>query len=105
MAESLAVLGCGNMGEAILRAFLRESAGLPPRVFAYDPNHDRRVALADLRDIYWSPTAADAVGGAEIILLAVKPQSMGPLLDEIASSVTGRLVVSIVAGITTQFME
>ena len=105
MAESLAVLGCGNMGEAILRALLRDSAAAPRGVFAFDPNDSRSKALDDLRDLQWSARAADAVARADVVLLAVKPQSMAALLREIAPAANGRLVVSIAAGITTEFIE
>src|SRR5690606_25790901 len=101
--RSLAILGCGNMGEAILRGLLAHDAP-PPTIHAYDPNDSRRAALADLA-LHWSPDPAAASREAEVVLLAVKPQTMPALLEQLAPEADGRLFVSIAAGITTTFIE
>lgn len=51
-------------------------------------------------------TNAEAAKRADTLILAVKPQDMGRLLDELAPYVTSdRLVVSAAAGIPTAFIE
>ena len=53
-----------------------------------------------------SADAASAAKQADTLVLAVKPQDMGRLLDEIAPVVpAGTLVISVAAGITTAFIE
>ena len=51
--------------------------------------------------------AAEAAKGADTLVLAVKPQDMGTLLDEIAPrrAAADQLVISVAAGITTAFIE
>src|SRR5688572_16615789 len=100
---TLAVIGCGNMGEAIIRAMMRSPAS-QWSVLAFDPNELRKRALGDL-DLRWASAARDATAGADVALLAVKPQTMAQVLEEIAPAAGGRLVVSIAAGITTRMIE
>jgi pyrroline-5-carboxylate reductase len=101
----IAILGTGKMGEALLSGLLR--AGHPPaEVLAVARRPER---AAELRERYGvqTPGAAEAAKTAETLVLAVKPQDMGVLLDEIARFVTAsadRLVISVAAGITTAFI-
>ena len=100
----IAILGAGRMGEALLSGLLR--AGRPPAELAAVV---RRPARADeLRAAYGVPvlSVVEAVKQADTLVLAVKPQDMGRMLDEIADLVTStQLVISIAAGITTSFIE
>lgn len=101
----LSILGFGNMGEAIARALLAcEDAGFQ-EVTAFDPSPPRREAGADLGRLRWGTSPLQTAHGADIVLLAVKPQSMATLLDEIAPGARAKLIVSIAAGITTRFIE
>jgi pyrroline-5-carboxylate reductase len=101
----IAILGTGKMGEALLSGLLR--AGHPPgEVLAVARRPER---AAELRERYGVLTsgAAEAAKTADTLVLAVKPQDMGALLDEIATFVTAspdRLVISVAAGITTAFI-
>jgi pyrroline-5-carboxylate reductase len=101
----IAILGTGKMGEALLSGLLE--SGYPPGDVAAVSRRDERAA--ELRERYGVPTpsATEAAKGADTLVLAVKPQDMGALLDEIAAFVpaTGdRLVISVAAGITTAFI-
>jgi pyrroline-5-carboxylate reductase len=100
----IAILGTGKMGEALLSGLLK--AGRPAAEVAAVA---RRPARAEeLRAAYGIAvlTAAEAAEKAETLVLAVKPQDMGRMLDEIAGLVTpSQLVISIAAGITTSVIE
>ena len=101
----IAILGTGKMGEALLSGLLR--AGHPPAAVLAVARHPERAA--ELRERYGvqTPTAAEAAKTADTLVLAVKPQDMGALLDEIAAFVPAtadRLVISVAAGITTAFI-
>ena len=98
----IAILGTGKMGEALLSGLLR--AGHPAAGVAAVSRRDERAA--ELRERYGVPTpsATEAAKVADTLVLAVKPQDMGTLLDEIAPSVPAagdRLIISVAAGITT----
>src|ERR1700735_3975985 len=100
----IAILGTGKMGEALLSGLLR--AGRPPSDVAVVV---RREARGDeLRAAYGVTvvTAEEAAKSAATLVVAVKPQDMGRMLDQVAGLVTGsQLVISVAAGITTAFIE
>jgi pyrroline-5-carboxylate reductase len=101
----IAILGTGKMGEALLSGLLR--AGHPPTEVVAVARRPERAA--ELRERYGvrTPAAAEAAKTADTLVLAVKPQDMGTLLDEIAPFVPAsadRLVISVAAGITTAFI-
>jgi pyrroline-5-carboxylate reductase len=100
----IAILGAGKMGEALISGLLR--AGRSPADVVVVV---RRSARADqLRETYGvlALSAAEAAKSAETLVIAVKPQDMNVLLDEIAPHVPAdRLVISVAAGITTALIE
>ena len=100
----IAILGTGKMGEALLSGLLR--AGRPAAEVAAVV---RRPGRADeLRAAHGVQvmSVTEAAEKADTLLITVKPQDMGPMLDELAGLVTAsQLVISIAAGITTAFIE
>lgn len=100
----VAVLGGGVMGETLASGLLRYVTPRPSVVVA-EKRRDRREELRSRHDVELAEPAA-AVAGADVILLAVKPQDAGALLDDICGQVPAdALVISICAGITTAFIE
>jgi len=100
----LAVLGTGKLGEALLSGLLR--AGRAPGDVLVTARRVERAA--ELSERYGVSAVSNAVAArdADILLLTVKPQDMGSLLDELAPVVTReRLVVSVAAGIPTSYIE
>ncbi len=102
----IAVLGAGKLGETLIRGLVK--AG---EVHAADvtvtAGHAARVrdVAARLR-VKSASSNADAVRGADIVLVCVKPQQVGRVLEEIAPNVTARqLVVSTAASMSTAFIE
>ncbi|MFC5819926.1 MULTISPECIES: pyrroline-5-carboxylate reductase [Nonomuraea] len=100
----IAILGTGKMGEALLSGMLR--AGFKPGdVLATVRRPERARALAETYGVR-AVSNAEAAKSAGTLILAVKPQDMGSLLDEIAPHLPAdRLVISAAAGITTAFVE
>lgn len=100
----IAILGAGKMGEALISGLLRAGRNPSDVVVVV-----RRTARADqLRESYGvaAQSAADAVKAAETLVIAVKPQDMSVLLDEIAPHVPAdRLIISVAAGIPTAMIE
>jgi len=100
----VAILGVGVMGSALLAGLVR--AGRNPADLVIT---SRNVASSqELAQKYGVRPMSniDAALGADTVVLVVKPQDMGGLLDEIHDHVRpGTLVVSLAAGITTSFLE
>jgi pyrroline-5-carboxylate reductase len=106
-AKKIAVLGCGKMGTILLESFLERKLVVPEEVAATIQHGDRSADLArELGGVAVGTDNRAAVSGATIVLLCVKPQALGQLLDEIASAVApGTLVISIAASTTTGFIQ
>jgi len=101
----LGVIGAGNMGEAILRGVTRASVISAERIICSDPLPQRREQIrADINVHVTEDNLLPA--GCPRLLLAVKPQVMGQVLEQIAPAV-GRdaLVITIAAGINTAFVD
>jgi pyrroline-5-carboxylate reductase len=100
----VAVLGAGVMGETLLSGLIR--AGRAPEELLVTERRPERVA--ELKERYGVEVVSnvEAAERADTLVLVVKPQDMSALCDEIAGVVrAGQLVVSLAAGITTEFLE
>src|SRR5690349_9887165 len=92
----LAVLGAGKLGGILLRAYLKHGLFLPDRVTATVKHPERAAALAKESGIAVATNNREAVKDANIILLTVKPQTVGEVLQEIAPEIrAGTVLVSV----------
>ncbi|MGH8827930.1 MAG: pyrroline-5-carboxylate reductase [Jiangellaceae bacterium] len=101
---TVAVLGAGVMGEALLSGLLR-AGRRPAELLITERRRDRAVELTERYGVEVVDNVA-AVERADTVVIVVKPQDMAGLLDEVATAVrVDQLVVSLAAGITTAFVE
>lgn len=106
MTRKLAVVGAGKMGGTLLKALLGSGTLAAGEVVATVKHAEGAAELASRYGIAASTDNRDAVAGAEVVLLAVKPQALGEVVSELAPVLTAdQLVVSIVASATTPFIE
>ncbi len=100
--ERLGFVGCGMMGEAMVKGLLRERLVEPGQIVASHPRGDRRRALREAYGIETVAANAEAVRDASIAVVTVKPQRLAEVLHDLAGQVPpGAMVMSIVAGATT----
>ncbi|WP_422931679.1 pyrroline-5-carboxylate reductase [Singulisphaera sp. PoT] len=89
------------MATALIRGMLRAGTTSPEFVFASDPNGAARSSLAAETGATVLETNEAVVRQSEVIVLAVKPQSMAGVLKDIREFVTeDHLIISIAAGIS-----
>ena len=103
MAQT-AILGAGVMGETLLSGLVRAGR----RVDNLLVGEKRAERARELEERYGVAVVSnvEAARKAETLALVVKPQDMGDLLTEVAGELRpGQLVVSLAAGITTEFIE
>jgi len=94
------------MGGILLRAFLEQKLVQPKRVYATVRHAEKARALARQLGIAASTDNRAAVRDADIVLLAVKPQAVREVLAEIKPEMKkGKLIVSVVASVSTQLIE
>lgn len=99
--RNIAFIGAGNMARSLAGGLI--NGGYPAsRLCAADPNPDQRAALASALGIVTTASNAEAAADADILVLAVKPQSMRAAVAALAPQVDARrLIISIAAGIRT----
>ncbi len=86
------------MGSALVRAAVAAGVVLPDQVAAYDPDTQRLEALAAETGIHAAASNAELVERADAVLVAVKPQVLGEVLEPLDFR-PGQLVISIAAGV------
>jgi pyrroline-5-carboxylate reductase len=99
--KRLGFLGAGNMGEALIKGVLQ--AGLLPKeaIAASDAKPERLAHVAGTYGIQRAPDNRALVAGADVVVLAVKPQIMAAVLQEVAPAADAtKLVVSVAAGVS-----
>lgn len=100
ISHTLGFLGYGNMGAAIAEGLIGLNAVSPGSVMAYDPSSERMAAAARAGVTCFS-TVAGLAGVSDVLILAVKPQTMSTALAEVKPHLQPEtLVVSIAAGIS-----
>jgi len=100
----VAVLGAGMIGEALLSGLL--SAGRSPDDLLFTERYPERAAELTKRYGVRAVTTAAAAHEADVLVVAVKPQDIEPLLDELAPVIKpGKLIVSLCAGLPTSLYE
>jgi pyrroline-5-carboxylate reductase len=102
--QTLAVIGCGTMGEAILRGIFRSGRLPPAQVFATDRRVDLVKELATRHKIRTGSDNVEAARLCSVALVCLKPQHMAGALDDDAmrEALAGKLVISIAAGVRLQ---
>ncbi|MEX2275713.1 MAG: pyrroline-5-carboxylate reductase [Actinomycetota bacterium] len=104
--RKVAFLGGGKMGEALVSGLIRSGGRSVEEITVTCRREERARELAGKYGVNATLTDAGAVGWADTLVLAVKPQDMQTLLSQIAPHVSSdQLVVSFAAGIRTSFVE
>lgn len=101
---TIAVLGAGKIGESLLSGLLK--AGRAPSELLFTERYPARAAELTERYKVDGVDVATAAERADVLVIAVKPQDIEPLLDEISPIVSrDTLVVSLCAGLPTHLFE
>ena len=104
--KRLAVLGAGKIGGILLRAFLKQGLISPKNALATVQHPEKARALREQLHISVTTDNRAAAREADIILVCVKPQTVGEVLEEIRPEVKREmLVISVAASVPTQYLE
>jgi len=105
-ALKLAVLGAGKMGTTLIRAWIDSGAVARENVVATARHTHRLERVHQELGVATTLDNREAVAGADLVLLATKPQAADRVLGEIRDTLRpGRLLVSILAGTSIAYME
>jgi pyrroline-5-carboxylate reductase len=95
----ITIIGGGAMGEAIIRGILAKGSLAPQDISVCDIDTSRLETLKKIYNIKPGKNYESALKDAELVVLAVKPQSLPKLLPDLKGTLRkGQLVLSIIAG-------
>jgi pyrroline-5-carboxylate reductase len=103
--KKIAVIGAGHMGTALLRGILTSGWAAKDNLVASRPDPSKCAALSSQLGIIVTDRNVLAARDAEIVILAVKPQILQSVLEEIRPAGDGVLYISIAAGFPTSRVE
>lgn len=100
MAHSLCFIGGGNMARSLIGGLIARGTDAA-HISVADPVPAQLDSLQQQFGIHVSTSNADAISGADVIVLAVKPQEMRNVATALAPALTSRraLIISVAAGI------
>ncbi len=96
----IAFVGGGAMAEAMIRCLLAKKVAAPQNIVVSDISSVRRELLSREYGVRSVLNNREAVSDAGLIILAVKPQNLHEVMDDIKGPGREKLVLSIVAGAT-----
>ncbi len=106
LQDSIGFIGAGKMGSAIIKGILRAGLVERDRLAASDPIEALGKALVDDTGVRFLRDNVELARSSDIVVLAVKPQVIDAVLQELAGTpLDGKLVVSIAAGVPLARIE
>ena len=102
MTSTIAIIGVGNMGEAVLAGLLK--AGHAPETVVAGVRRPERAAALTATYGVAAVDPVEAAARADVLVLGVKPYQVVDLLTTLDLR-AGQLIVSLAAGLTTEAIE
>jgi pyrroline-5-carboxylate reductase len=94
-----AIIGAGAMGEAIIGGLLKQELTSPENIFASEPRVERCEELEEKYHIKTSTSNIEVLKEADVVVLAVKPQKLDKVLEELNGQIPiDAVIISIIAG-------
>jgi len=102
----IAILGAGTIGESLLSGLLSAGWRSPDEIIATGRRQERISELAERHGVATTLSNGEAVAGAALVVIAVKPQDFDTLLGEIGPLLSPeQTVLSVAAAIPTSSIE
>ena len=103
-SPTVAFLGAGRMAQALIRGFLDAKLIAPHEIIASSKSGSSAVALSKKYSIQAAANNKEAIDAASVIFLCTKPAQAVATLLESASALKNKLIISVVAGISSQHL-
>ncbi len=106
LKERIGFIGGGKMAEALIKGVLRAKLSSADKIIVSDVDKKRCQILEEETGVKTTQENDKVISDADIIILAIKPNVMGKILEELKNNITSKhIVVSIAAGIPLDFIE
>jgi pyrroline-5-carboxylate reductase len=104
--KQVGILGTGNMGEALIHGLLYGHLCRPEQIFCSDVRAERLKVIREKYGVKSTSHNVEVVKQSDIVILAVKPQIMKQVVEEIAKYLDlSKLIISIAAGVPLDAIE
>lgn len=102
----LAVIGFGKIGSIVMQGMLNQGLFTKRQVYATVQHPDRAKKLSADLGLKVTTDNLAAVRNADVVIIAVKPQLVGQVMEQIAPVITAKqLLISVAASVPTTYME
>lgn len=99
-------VGAGNMAEAMMKGIITGGVAKTEDLIASEIVPERRDYITNTLGVQTASDNIEVVRSSDVVVLAVKPHHVGPVLDELKPYLSGNhLLISIAAGVKISFME
>jgi pyrroline-5-carboxylate reductase len=100
--DSLGFIGLGNMGSAIMKGFANAPQSKKVKLFGFDTAAGKKDVVKASKGT-WCASANEVVHDCKYVVLAVKPQVIGKLLEQIRNALTDEhVLISVCAGVSPE---
>ena len=97
--QKIAIIGAGNIAEALVSGLLQGQVAQPSQIFATDVANERLQHFETQYGVRIGSNNMEAVKEATIVILCVKPQVLDQVLAELEPPRRKPLVISVAAGV------
>src|SRR5215467_12668895 len=103
--KTLAVLGAGKLGETLIKGLLEAGVTTPAAITVTAGHQQRLDQLREKYGLAGTLSNEKAARAADIVIVAVKPQTVPRVLSEISGALRpAQLLVSVAASVSTAFI-
>ena len=103
--KKIGLIGAGHMAEALIKGLLNSKVLSPDKIIASDVSRKRLDFISSHYGVKTTEDNKKVIRSAELIILAVKPDTIGKVLSEIKGLINpSKIIISIAAGVTTSFI-
>jgi pyrroline-5-carboxylate reductase len=103
LSKDIAFIGAGNMASSLISGLIAQGHSAA-NIRASDPDA-AQLGKLDALGIKTCPTNDEAVAAADLVVLAVKPQVLGTVLEELTTLTAEQLLISIAAGVPVASLQ
>jgi len=105
LSKGLGLIGAGNMAEALIKGLLTSKVLSPDKIITSDVSRKRLDFISSHYGVKTTEDNKKVIKSADLIILAVKPDTIGKVLNEIKGLINpSKIIISIAAGVTTSFI-
>lgn len=105
MKYNIGFIGVGSMATAIFESLVKKEKQLVKSIFLYDIDVDKTSKLAEVYNVNISSSISDIASSCDAIVLAVKPDALETVFEELSKVLTHQILFSVAVGITLEKLE